>query len=77
MVGFKMETCIRCTECWFLMGLKNNICHDYVRRDKGDKTLFLMSRENDVDPGELPAYLPDLMQVEEMIIARCCTTTVG
>jgi hypothetical protein len=24
-----------------------------------------------MDPGELPAYLPELTQVEEMIIARC------
>jgi hypothetical protein len=30
-----------------------------------------MSRENNMDPGKLPAYLPELAQVEEMIIARC------
>ena len=30
-----------------------------------------MSRENDIDPGELLAYLPELTQVEEMIIAQC------
>ena len=28
-----------------------------------------MSAENEIDPGELPAYLPELTQVEEMIIA--------
>lgn len=65
-----METCRRCKECWFLMDLKDNVCHDCARRDKG-KMPFLMSRENDMDPGELPAYLPELTQVEEMIIARC------
>jgi hypothetical protein len=29
-----------------------------------------MSAENEIDPGELPAYLLELTQVEEMIIAR-------
>jgi hypothetical protein len=29
-----------------------------------------MSAENEMDPGEVPAYLPELTQVEEMIIAR-------
>jgi len=38
--------------------------------DKGDKTPFLMSAENEMDPGELPAHLPELSQVEEMVIAR-------
>jgi hypothetical protein len=71
MAEIKMEACIRCKETWFLMDLKDNVCHDCVRRDKGNKTPFLMSRENDMDPGELPAYLPELTQVEEMIIARC------
>jgi hypothetical protein len=56
----KMETCLRCRETWFLMELKNRICHACFRRDKGSKTPFLMSRENDMDPGELPAYLLEL-----------------
>jgi hypothetical protein len=71
MANIKMETCIRCKETWFLMELKDNVCHDCTRRDKGNKTPFLMSGENSMDPGELPAYLPELTQVEEMIIARC------
>jgi hypothetical protein len=29
-----------------------------------------MSAENEMDPGDIPAYLPELTQVEEMIIAR-------
>jgi hypothetical protein len=71
MAEIKMETCTRCKETWFLMDLKDNVCHDCVRKDKGNKTPFLMSGENDMDPGELPAHLPELTQVEEMIIARC------
>jgi hypothetical protein len=28
MAEIKMEACIRCKECWFLMDLKNDVCHD-------------------------------------------------
>ena len=52
------------------MDLKDGICHSYFLRDKGNKTPFLMSAENEMDPGELPAHLPELSQVEEMVIAR-------
>ena len=65
-----MESCGRCKERWFCMDLKSDVCHRYFNRDKGNKTPFLMSVENEMDPGELPAHLPELTQVEEMIIAR-------
>jgi hypothetical protein len=65
-----METCSRCKARWFSMDLKDQVCHACFLRDKGSKTPFLMSAENRMDPGELPAYLPALTQVEEMIIAR-------
>jgi hypothetical protein len=51
------------------MDLKDDVCHRCFNRDKGNKTPFLMSAENEMDPGELPAHLPELTQVEEMIIA--------
>jgi len=66
----KMEACIRCKERWFSMDLKDEICHACFLRDKGNKTPFLMSADNEMDPGEVPAHLPELTQVEEMIIAR-------
>jgi hypothetical protein len=65
----KMESCSHCKERWFSMDLKNEICHRCFNRDKGNKTPFLMSAENEMDPGELPAHLPELTQVEEIIIA--------
>ena len=64
-----METCIQCKEHWFSMDLKHKICHRCFNRDKGNKTPFLMSAENEMDLGEIPAYLLELTQVEEMIIA--------
>jgi ssDNA-binding Zn-finger/Zn-ribbon topoisomerase 1 len=57
----KMETCKRCKECWFLMDLKDNVCHDCFRRDKGNKTLFLILRENNIDLRELLVYLLELI----------------
>jgi hypothetical protein len=64
-----METCGRCKERWFKMDLKLSVCHACFLRDKANKMPFLMSAENEMDPGELPAHLPALTQVEEMIIA--------
>jgi hypothetical protein len=51
------------------MNLKDETCHACFLWDKGNKTPFLMSADNEMDLGEIPAYLLELMQVEEMIIA--------
>jgi hypothetical protein len=51
------------------MDLKEDVCHRCFNQDKGNKTPFLMSTENEMDPGEILAYLPELTQVEEIIIA--------
>jgi Domain of unknown function (DUF6570) len=66
----KMETCGRCKERWFAMDLKGGVCHACFLRDKRNQSPFLMSADNNMDPGELPSLLPELTQVEEMIIAR-------
>jgi len=58
------------------MKLGNGVCQRCYLRDTdlrvGKQVLspFLMSAENDMDPGEVPVYLPTLIQVEEMVIAR-------
>jgi hypothetical protein len=70
MAAVEMETCSRCQERWFEMDLKHNVCHRCSNRDKGNKIPFLMSVADEMDPGELPAHLPELTQVGEMIIAR-------
>ena len=66
----QMEPCTRCRERGFVMDLKDGICHSCFLRDKGNETPFLMSTENEMDPGAVPAHLPKLSQVEEMVIAR-------
>jgi hypothetical protein len=53
------------------MDLKDTVCHSCYLRDKGGQTPFLMSVDNEMDPGDVLAHLPTLTQVEEMIIARC------
>ncbi|KID81125.1 ATP-dependent DNA helicase PIF1 [Metarhizium guizhouense ARSEF 977] len=67
----RMETCLRCKERWFAIDLKHNTCHACFLRDKRNQIPYLMSVENEMDPGDIPAHLPQLTQVEEMIIARC------
>jgi hypothetical protein len=66
-----MEECSRCRERWFEMRLRDGVCYNCSLRDKMDKTPFLMSMENDMDPGDIPSHLPELSQIEEEIIAHC------
>lgn len=67
--SIKMETCLRCNARWFEMRLKDGICHNCRLMDKGARLPFLFSVDNEMDPGEVPAYLPVLTQVEEIVIA--------
>jgi hypothetical protein len=43
------------------MDLKDEICHSCYLRDKGGKTPFLMSAENEIDLGVTLAHLPELI----------------
>ena len=52
------------------MNLKGGICHACFLWDKWGQTPFLMSAENQMDLGVLPAHLLVLTQIEEMVIAR-------
>ena len=74
MEAVRMETCQRCQECGFSMDLKDSICHRCHLRDTDNcrrpVTPLLMSVENNMDPGTVPSHLPELTQVEEMVIAR-------
>lgn len=64
-----LETCDRCNECWFDMGIgQEGVCARCLWADEDQET-FLYGIENRMDPGCLPD-LPELTQVEEMLIAR-------
>jgi hypothetical protein len=47
-------------EQWFSIDLKGRICHACFLWDKGNRTPFLMSAKNEMDLGELLAYLLEL-----------------
>ena len=67
-----MEHCARCQETWFDMGLKDGICKRCIAKDKNKKEdePWFFSAENQLDFGLIPAFLPQLTIVEEMLIAR-------
>jgi hypothetical protein len=52
------------------MELRCGVYYNYILRDKGGKTIFLILAENLMDPGEIPGHLPELSVVEEIIITR-------
>lgn len=66
----EMETCTRCKARWFDMKLHDGICHNCELKDKRGQTPYFFSVENNMDPGIVPAHLPALTQIEEMVIAR-------
>ncbi|RKK07529.1 hypothetical protein BFJ65_g17734 [Fusarium oxysporum f. sp. cepae] len=68
----RIEHCARCQETWFDMGLKEGICKRCIAKDKNKKEddPWFFSAENQLDFGLIPAFLPQLTIVEEMLIAR-------
>ncbi|XP_044723694.1 ATP-dependent DNA helicase PIF1 [Hirsutella rhossiliensis] len=68
-----MQSCIRCQERWFDMKRNSlKICSRCIGRDrkKAPNEPYFFSAANHLDFGEIPANLPDLTMVEEMLIAR-------
>jgi ATP-dependent DNA helicase PIF1 len=74
MEDIQIETCQRCQERGFTMDLKDSVCRRCFLQDTDNRkqpvTPFLMSADNHMDPGVVPSHLPELSQVEEMVIAR-------
>jgi hypothetical protein len=74
MAAVQLEMCERCQEHGFSMDLTDSVCHCCFLRDTDNRkrpiTPFLMSTENHMDPGTVPGHLPELTQVEEMVIAQ-------
>jgi hypothetical protein len=71
--GEGLETCTRCQERWFRMGLNDDIvCSSCIKadKDKDEDMPFLYSIENNLDPGMMPEGLEPMTQIEEMLIAR-------
>jgi hypothetical protein len=72
----KQELCDRCEETWFRMDLNDdNTCGRCIKVDKDidlNEELCLFSSGNLMDPGPIlgATILPELSQVEEMLVSR-------
>lgn len=62
-----LEECTSCNECWFDMQIEDGICH-FCRAKPNRQHLYSAANNNDV--GSVPAHLPELSEIEEMLIAR-------
>ncbi|EED11952.1 hypothetical protein TSTA_000300 [Talaromyces stipitatus ATCC 10500] len=67
--SFAQEECGRCQEKWFKMKLRDGVW-DRCRCVDRDQMIFLYSPGNNMDPSDVPTFLPELTQTEEMLIAR-------
>ncbi|KAF5711868.1 ATP-dependent DNA helicase PIF1 [Fusarium mundagurra] len=76
-----MEHCPRCRVRWFGINIRNGICRSCRYRDtvpsgRGTRNQrregepYFWTHENNLDPGDIPEHLPELTQVEEMLISR-------
>jgi hypothetical protein len=70
MDAVEIETCTQCNARWFDMCLKNGMCHGCLLKDKHIQIPYFFLANNEIDPGIVPAYLPALTQVEEIVIAQ-------
>ncbi len=71
---WEQRLCMVCHEVWPMRTCLDADPSTYVctrcKRDKGETKRY--SKENDMWPGEVPACLQKLSQVEEMLISRAC-----
>ena len=66
-----METCSRCRQRWFNMDLPDGVCSNCRKADRGQgQAVWLFSALNNMQPDEMPPMLPELTQVEEILILR-------
>lgn len=69
----RLEYCTRCKQKWFNLKVnRNGVCQACIRRDakRREDEPYFFSAENELDFGSVPDHLPELSQVEEMLIAR-------
>ena len=63
----KMEECTECNEKWFDMEVVEWMCK-WCRQASGAPPLY--TDANNLDVGLVPDHLPELTQIEELLIAR-------
>ncbi|KAF1944713.1 hypothetical protein EJ02DRAFT_340484, partial [Clathrospora elynae] len=70
----ELEDCGVCSRRWFSLNVISGACDDCRKDRRKNSTapdyVLLYGRENNVDPGIMPPYLPALTPTEEMLIAK-------
>lgn len=61
-MDIRLELCEDCNEKWFDLKVENGKCKKCKKDDK-------FQGSNLMDPGMIPGHLPELAQMEEMVIA--------
>lgn len=64
--------CTICNEQWPVRSRLNLQPYCCLRCQRDKNTPKVLSKENDMDPREVPSCLEGMTQVEEMLIARAC-----
>ena len=64
----KIETCTWYNAQWFDICLKDDMCYGCLLKDKYVQIPYFFSADNEMNPEIVPAHLPALTQVEEMVI---------
>lgn len=68
------EYCVVCKEKWFDLNVRGGMCLRCTQESKKftphEPAIFSYGVANMMDPGEVPAYLPQLSPIEEMLIAK-------
>lgn len=62
-----MQVCSECNSKWLDLDCRDDICSKCKATAKKGYNRF--SKENNCDPGPLPAHLPPLKEIEELLIA--------
>ncbi|KAJ7226743.1 hypothetical protein GGX14DRAFT_510310, partial [Mycena pura] len=65
LMEIRLEACNSCHEKWFDLGVQNDKC----RKCSNAKTTTKFCAANGMDPGAIPVHLPQLTQMEEILIS--------
>ncbi|KAF6820018.1 hypothetical protein CSOJ01_01086 [Colletotrichum sojae] len=66
----ELQTCLRYSQRWFDLNINDDGVCKTCRNADGDNPVFLFGAANNMDFGDVPAHLPQLTYIEEILISR-------
>ncbi|KAF6834321.1 mitochondrial dna helicase [Colletotrichum plurivorum] len=66
----ELQTCLRYSQRWFDLNINDDGVCKICRNADGDNPVFLFGAANNMDFGDVPAHLPQLTYIEEILISR-------